>query len=167
MKLRVFILSIFLFGFTVNHYKTTNVGLTLIKSYEHFEPAAYNLHDGKWTYGYGETKGVHQGMRITEPEAVILLSKSIVGYENEVNRVIYRSLKWHEFDALSSFTYNVGSLNEVMQNMVNKNMVAGVCAEMKRHNIAHINGVPRVMNGLTRRRNSEIKLYQTGQLCLQ
>ena len=49
--------------------KISQNGIDLIKKYEGLRLEAYLCPAGVWTIGYGHTKGVKQGMKITEEQA--------------------------------------------------------------------------------------------------
>ena len=51
----------------------SNNGLNLIKQFEGCILQAYKCPAGVWTIGYGHTKGVKQGMKITKEQASNLL----------------------------------------------------------------------------------------------
>ena len=64
------------------------------------------------TIGYGHTgDDVFRGLKITEERAEQLLIEDLQYFEHEVKRLINVHLKQQEFDAIVSFTFNVGSGN--------------------------------------------------------
>jgi len=70
---------------------------------------AYRDDAGVWTIGYGDTKGVIPGMEITTQEAERRLSRQLEWFGNAVELACESvSLNQHQFDALVSFTYNIG-----------------------------------------------------------
>ena len=65
---------------------------------------------GKWTVGVGHLlggSGPHA--RITKAEAQDLLRFDVRRFEDTINRIVAVPLEQHEFDALVSFTFNVGA----------------------------------------------------------
>ena len=92
--------------------KTSQRGINLIKQFEGVRLTAYKCPAGVYTIGYGHTRGVQRGMRITEEEASAFLASDLLNSEKAVER--YDSVyHWNqnEFDALVSFTFNCGAAN--------------------------------------------------------
>lgn len=92
--------------------KTSQRGINLIKEFEGLRLTAYRCPAGVYTIGYGHTRGVKRGMKITEEEASAFLTADLLNSEKAVER--YGSVyHWNqnEFDALVSFTFNCGATN--------------------------------------------------------
>ena len=97
--------------------QTSPDGIALIKKFEGCRLTAYpdpGTGDAPWTIGYGWThpvdgKPVKRGMTIDQQTADRLLKTGLVGYENDVLKVVRVKLTQGQFDALVSFAYNVGS----------------------------------------------------------
>lgn len=92
--------------------KTSQRGINLIKEFEGLRLTAYRCPAGVYTIGYGHTRGVKRGMKITEEEASAFLTADLRNSEKAVER--YDSVyHWsqNEFDALVSFTFNCGAAN--------------------------------------------------------
>lgn len=92
--------------------KTSQRGINLIKEFEGLRLTAYRCPAGVYTIGYGHTRGVKRGMKITEEEASAFLTADLLNSEKAVER--YNSVyHWNqnEFDALVSFTFNCGATN--------------------------------------------------------
>lgn len=92
---------------------TSNGGISLIKSMEGCRLTAYWDVNG-YSIGYGHHSGVNKGDTITALEAETLLINDLEVYEREVNRAsaVYNWTQ-NEFDALVSFAYNIGSINQL------------------------------------------------------
>lgn len=138
--------------------KTSCVGINLIMKFEGCRLTAYKCPSGVWTIGYGHTKGVKKGMKITKSKAVSYLKQDLLVYENAVNKYVKVPLKQNQFDALVSFTFNcgVGALRtSTLLKKLNKKDYVGASNEFLRWNKS--NG--KVLNGLTRRRKEEKKLF--------
>ena len=56
-----------------------------------------------WTIGYGHTKGVTPGMRISEEQAEAFLREDLAAFEKAVLNLVPIPLTQSEFDALVSF----------------------------------------------------------------
>lgn len=87
----------------------SQAGIDLIKSFEGLQLKAYRCPAGVPTIGYGCTKGVEMGMKITPSQAEDMLRSELFEFERAVNRLADAPLGQHEFDALVSFAYNVGA----------------------------------------------------------
>jgi len=68
---------------------------------------AYLCSAGKWTIGYGHTKGVVPGMKITAEKAYQYLIEDLFETETVINRLNIRFTQ-NQFDALVSFVFNTG-----------------------------------------------------------
>lgn len=81
-----------------------------LKQWEKFRPTAY-LPTPKdvWTIGYGSTDGVREGDTCTREEAFARLDKDVQWAVDAVNRLVREKLKQHQFDALVSLVFNIGS----------------------------------------------------------
>ena len=140
-------------------------GLELIKSFEGFYSKPYLDPIGIPTIGYGATyypnkkKVTMKDKPLTEKEASDLLKEMMVTYENDVKRLVKRELNQNQFDALVSFTYNLGSANLGKSTLLKK-INANPCDETIKDEFLKWNKAGgKVLNGLTRRRNAEAELY--------
>lgn len=81
----------------------------IIKQSEGLRLEAYLCPAGVWTIGYGHTgKDVVEGMKITRGEAEELLEGDLEKFEKDILKMVKVGLTQNQFDALVSFTYNVG-----------------------------------------------------------
>jgi len=139
--------------------KISAEGLSLIKKFEGCELEAYQDAVGVWTIGYGHIKGVQEGMTITRQEAEEMLLEELVEYETHVLNAVENQLDQCMFDALVSWTYNLGPTNlnsSTMLKVLNAGQYAEVPAQMKRWNKAG----GKVLEGLVRRREAEALLFE-------
>lgn len=142
----------------VTHMHTSSAGIDLIKQFEGFRSEAYLCAGGKWTVGYGSTEGVQPGMIITEAEAEARLKHDLQTAEHAVSRLVTRSLTQHQFDALASFTFNLGSgalQRSTLRQKVNRMEDDAVPQEFCRW----VYSGGRKLRGLIRRREAEAVLY--------
>lgn len=99
-----------------NDMKTSDKGLIALITHEGIVLTRYKDSVGVWTIGVGHTKaagGIDPEKftgTLTMTEALDLLKKDILKYEEAVNKAVKVSLKQHEFDALVSFHYNTGAI---------------------------------------------------------
>lgn len=138
---------------------TSENGLKLIKSFEGLRLTAYRCPAGKWTIGYGHTRGVKKGMYISEAVATHFLIQDIQRVESILNSYdgIYHWTQ-NEFDALASFTFNCGTANLKRLLKYGTRTKSQIADAILLYNKA--NG--RVLSGLVRRRNAERELFVKG-----
>ncbi|HEO9918875.1 TPA: lysozyme [Enterobacter asburiae] len=143
--------------------QTSDKGIALIKQFEGCKLTAYQDSVGVWTIGYGWTqpvdgKPIRAGMTINQETAERLLKTGLVSYESDVSRLVKVGLTQGQFDALVSFTYNLGARSLSTSTLLRKLNVgdyAGAADEFLRWNKAG----GKVLNGLTRRREAERALF--------
>lgn len=136
--------------------KTSQRGIDLIKQFEGLRLTAYKCSAGVYTIGYGHTRGVKRGMKITEEEASAYLTADLRNSEKAVERydVIYH---WNqnEYDALVSFTFNCGATNlrALLRNgRRNRSQIAATLPLYRKAG-------GKVLKGLERRRAAEKALF--------
>jgi lysozyme len=142
--------------------KTSQNGIELIKSFEGCVLVGYPDIGGIPTVGYGSTgPDVHVGMKITQAEAERRLAKELEHFENGVSNLVKVAINQNEFDALVSFSFNVGlgafqrsTLLRLLNDGTERDIVS---SEFLRWN--KVDGKP--VEGLTRRRKAEQALFLT------
>lgn len=143
--------------------QTSDKGIALIKEFEGCKLTAYQDNVGVWTIGYGWTqpvdgKPIRAGMTIKQETAERLLKTGLISYESDVSRLVKVGLTQGQFDALVSFTYNLGARSlstSTLLRKLNAGDYAGAADEFLRWNKAG----GKVLNGLTRRREAERALF--------
>ncbi len=63
------------------------------------------------TIGYGHTKGVKMGQKITKEQAEQFLREDLDWSEKAVSKLVKVTLKQNQFDALVSLVFNIGETN--------------------------------------------------------
>lgn len=134
-------------------------GYNLIKQFEGLRLNAYRCPAGKWTIGYGHTKGVKKGMYISEEVATHFLIEDVQRVEPTINSYdgIYHWTQ-NEFDALASFAFNcgIGNLKKLLKyGQRTKSQIADAILLYNKAN-------GRVLRGLVRRRKAERELFVKG-----
>lgn len=81
-----------------------------IKKFEGVSLSAYQDSKGVWTIGYGHTKDVKKGDRITQYQAEQFLREDLQQFEAIANKV-KRIATQGKFDAILDFIYNCGPAN--------------------------------------------------------
>lgn len=134
-------------------------GEALIKSYEKLRLVAYQDLGGVWTIGWGHTgPGIGEGTTCTPEQAQVWFWSDTSHAVNATNRVVDIALSQNQFDALVSFTYNVGAGAEehsTLIRLVNAKDLAGAADEFPKWN--KVNG--KVSSGLSARRAAERTLF--------
>ena len=134
-------------------------GLSLIKKFEGCELESYKCAAGVWTIGYGSTNGIEEGMEISQERADMLLLEDVEVFEEAVNKLVEVPLEQNQFDALVSWTFNLGSTNlqnSTLLKVLNNKDYEGVPSQIKRWNKAG----GEVLQGLVRRREAEALLFE-------
>jgi lysozyme len=124
---------------------------------------AYQCPAGVWTIGYGHTLGVKQGDKITKDKAESLLWSDILTAEMAVNRLVKRPLTPGQFDAMVSFTFNLGTGNlekSTLLRMVNLGRTDKAALEFLRWDKARDESGQLVpLAGLRKRRKAESEMF--------
>ncbi len=138
----------------------TSSGINLIKRFEGFSSTVYICPAGYPTIGYGHVVLDHEDFSggVTEAEGENLLRQDVTVAEQAVLRLINVPLTDGQFDALVSFTYNLGSgalQRSSLRRVVNRNHHTDVPRQLRRWVYA---GGKR-LKGLVWRREAEARLY--------
>ena len=138
-------------------------GIKLISKFEGFSATTYKDVGGKPTIGYGHL--IKEGEDIQSPidnvTALSLLQNDVKEAEGFVNEYVTVPLQQYEFDALVSFTYNLGGhnlLESTLLEKLNHRDYQGAANEFPKWD--RVNG--QVVDGIENRRNKEKDLFLTG-----
>lgn len=142
--------------------KTSLTGINLIKQFEGLSLTAYHCPAGVLTIGHGHTgPDVKEGQRINENAADTLLKKDLIHAETAIKTLVKVPLNQNQFDALASFTFNLGqgalgysTLLKRLNSGEDPNSV--VKEELPRWIKGPDN---KVLQGLVRRRTAEVELF--------
>lgn len=90
------------------------IGIAALIGREDRRLAAYLDSVGIWTIGIGHTAAAgapvpYRGLTITRAECDAIFARDIVQYEDAVRRAVTVPLADHQFDALGSICYNIGT----------------------------------------------------------
>ena len=144
--------------------KISEKGLNLIKKFEGCRLQAYQDSVGVWTIGYGTTNAdkaitgtiICKGLQISQATADEWLRRSIdAKYGPKVDKHSRYEWNQNEFDALVSFAYNIGSIDQLTANGTRTR------AEIANKIPAYNKAGGKVLAGLTRRRKEEQALFLT------
>lgn len=141
--------------------RISDKGISFIKMHEGIRLRAYRDSAGVLTIGIGHTKNVKAGQTCTVAEAYKWMREDLAPVERYVAKMMPNVRQW-QMDALCSFAYNVGLGN------LQKSTLLRLCLhgapddqiELEFQKWNHAGG--KVVDGLTRRRKAEGKLYTKG-----
>jgi len=143
---------------------TSSLGLNLIKKFEGLRLNAYLCPASVVTIGYGSTrypngKKVVLGEKLSgEKEATQLLLSTLEPYEAAVNKHL-PNLNQCQFDALVSFSYNVGTGALAKSTLLKKAKINPNDPSIVDEFLKWNRGGGKVLTGLTNRRREEANLY--------
>lgn len=135
-------------------------GLNFIKKWEGCRLKAYRCSANVWTIGWGHTKSVTPGMTITQLGADQLLDQDLEKYIKAVRNYVKVSLNQNQFDALTSFCFNVGIgafQNSTLLRVLNQGNYQKAANQFLRWNQAG----GKVIQGLVNRRKAEKELFES------
>ncbi len=145
--------------------KTSDAGINFIAQHEGFVPTIYNDAGGLPTIGFGHLllEGEEYKFRngITREQGKELLKQDVAEAERAVTRLIDVPLTQNQFDALVSFTFNIGGGN-LQKSTLRKKLNAGDINGAADEFLRWIRAGGRVLRGLQRRRAGERKLFLNG-----
>ena len=143
--------------------KTSQAGINLIKQFEGCKLKPYLCPANKFTVGYGHVLGngvtlAEADNRIfTKEEVDVLLRSDLRRFERGVLRYCTVYLTQSQFDALVSFSFNLG-LGVLQRSTLRQKINRGDADAAKvilKYNMAG----GRILKGLTRRRQAEYQLF--------
>jgi len=140
--------------------KTSELGIAFIKQFESLRLYPYKCSGGWWTIGYGHAISRLEQPKwiISEEEADRILEKDLDVTERAISRLIRVALNQNQFDALSSFTFNLGSgalQRSTLRQKINRGEYSDAADEFNRWVLA----AGRRLAGLVRRRMAERLMF--------
>lgn len=130
------------------------IGITQHEGYS--DKAYIPVHGDVPTIGFGTTKGVKLGDKITPTQALNRALTDLNAFEGALKQCVTAPLHQHEYDAYISLSYNIGSsafCKSTLVKKLNAQDYDGACREILRWNKAG----GRVLKGLVFRRKEEFK----------
>jgi len=144
--------------------KTSEKGLELIKHFEGLRLKSYLCPGRIRTIGYGTTRidglPVQDSAVITKQQAEEYLAKDVVQFEDIIKALVKVPLNQNQFDALVSFTYNLGGSaleSSTMLRLLNQGKYIFAADEFPKWN--KVRG--KDFAGLTARRQAEKELFES------
>ena len=138
--------------------KTSNLGKNLIKEAEGLRLEAYRCPAGVPTIGWGHTKGVKMGQRITLAMAEDLLVEDLGPIERLLNGLKI-NFRQEQFDALVSWIFNLGSGNFKSSTMYKRILADANDEEITDSLIKWTYSGKQQLPGLMKRRVAEANLF--------
>ena len=138
--------------------KISNKGLELIKTFEGLRLSAYKALSTEkyYTIGYGHYgSDVGKDMVITESQAEELLKKDVKKFEDKVNKYSNYNFNQNQFDALVSFAYNIGNIDQLTAKGTR------TIEQISSHISLYVKAGGKTLNGLVKRREKEKELFDT------
>ena len=149
--------------------KASKSAYVLIHTFEGCRLLAYKCPSGVWTIGWGHTAGVYEGMTITREQANELLKKDVAIFEDHLNYALGLDdagrmpnglpISQHQFDALLSFTFNIGIGNLARSTLLRKVKANPKDPSIRGEFSRWVCGGGKRLPGLVRRRKMEADLY--------
>lgn len=140
--------------------KTSQRGIDLIRQFEGERLSAYLCPAGIPTIGVGHTgPDVHMGMRITAAQSEALLKQDLAKFETGVEKLVTHPITQDQFDALVSFSFNLG-LGALKGSTLLKKLNAGDFQGASNEFSKWVNAGGQRLQGLVRRRAAEQMLFR-------
>ena len=139
--------------------RTGRDGVELIRHFEGCRFDAYLCPAGVWTIGYGHTADVKEGDSIDQEAAEAFLIEDLEKFEQAVTRLVEVPLTQQQFDALVSWTFNLGAGNLAESTLLRK-LNNYQYAEVPEQMMRWVRAGGQVLEGLVKRRAAEAALFQ-------
>lgn len=123
---------------------------------------AYRCPAGKWTCGFGGTRGVRSGDTWTKEYSEMRLIEDLEEHGKIVKKSVNVPLTQSQYDALTSFVFNLGGgafRSSTLLKKLNKGMYDDCPEQIMRWNKAKVDGKLTPLRGLTRRRTAEAAIF--------
>ena len=145
-------------------HRVSRTAIELIKRFEGYRHRAAQLPDGRWTIGHGHTLTARQGAEVSADDAEALLLYDLIAISQVLTEQVFVTLGHNEFDALSSFVFNIGTDNFSRSSVLkrlNEGSPIMAAAAMELWRKAEVGGERIVVDALVRRRAAEKALFLT------
>lgn len=152
----------------------SQAGLNFIAHHEAFRANLYNDAAGFATVGYGHL--VHRGRvgtnraaeapyaaGLTQPQALALLNQDVATHVAAVSHAVRVPLSQTQFDALVSFSFNVGAPAMSRSGLINLVNHGANAQQIQRSFGQWVHAGGHVVQGLVNRRNDEANLFNNGR----
>jgi len=141
------------------------VGLSFIMAVEGTEQVAYLDSVKVPTICVGHTKGVYLGQKATLEQCETWLKEDSSYAGKAVKRLVKVDLTQPQYDALVSFTFNLGEgalASSTLLRKINSGECVAAAKEFLKWDKARVNGRLIPLRGLTKRRQGESTMWLSG-----
>jgi len=144
-------------------------GYKLIRLSEGLRLESYKDEAGHWTIGYGHKRAANYPYTISSIKAESLLREDVRLVEQALNAMLLCKIEQWEFDALSSWVFNIGPSAARTSTLIQKLNFGEphleIASEFLRWNKVTLpDGTKIPKKGLTARRERERQLFLTGRI---
>lgn len=143
-------------------YSASELCYDLIREFEGFASKPYVCPGKKLTIGYGHVIKKGEVLdHITKRQGYELLIKDVEVFEAHIRKTVKVDITQHMFDALVSFTFNLGGANfnkSTLRKKLNQGNYKGAQEEFSKWIYAR----KKILPGLVRRREAEAELFGRG-----
>lgn len=134
----------------------SNNCINLVKRFEGCYLKAYKCPAGVPTIGYGHTNNVKMNDTISQTQADLYLLDDLTKCADHVNKVNDKynyNFNQNQFDALVSFCFNIGNINQLTGNGTRTKEI------ISKKMLLYCKAGGRILKGLEKRRKAEQDLY--------
>jgi lysozyme len=143
------------------HRYVTKLGIEFIKKHESFSSVKYICAGGYPTIGYGhKLLPTEQYDTLSHSMAENILIADLRKFERAVLKYIDNELNDNQFDALVSFTFNLGPA-ALQRSTLRQKINYGLYLEASREFLKWVYAGGMVLNGLIKRRVAESNLFNS------
>lgn len=132
----------------------------IIRRFEGCKLTAYRCPAGRWTIGWGRTRGVKLGDTCTQAQADAWLDEDVALFADGVRKLVKVPVTEGQFGALVSFAYNCGLsrlASSTLLSKLNARNYDGARDEFARW----VNAGGKRLDGLVRRRAAEQEMWSS------
>lgn len=133
---------------------------SLVKEFEGLELTAYRCPAGVLTIGYGHTKDVNPGERISSHQADVMLTSDLELTALRLRNAVRVPVTLGQFKAILSFAFNVGAgacRDSTLLRLLNAGDADGAAQQFARW--VRVNG--EISKGLVNRRKREAEVFRS------
>ena len=144
--------------------RTSPDGIEFIKSWEGYRRYPYKDVGGAYTVGYGHLvlSGENYAAGLTKSEAHSLMMEDLQVVEGDIAEHINVELSPNQYDAVSSFFYNIGATKIAAGKNTLPSLNRGDYKAFADHLLSWKNSGGKVVQGLLNRRKAERELFLSG-----